>query len=139
MLTPSVSIKICYMLLAQALFMMLRPTVSHRSKNVAFDMLIEFDRKFRYLYQKFMQTLNFHQLMHLCDDISSLKQLYMYSCFVYEGKNCHLMKFISGTEHVDKQSISAIALIQKIPQLLFQCYKRMVPDDCKSLVETIKL
>ena len=100
-----------YMLFAQALFMIMQPTISRRSLNVAREMLIEFNRKFTYLYPKSTQTLNFHQLMHLCDDISFIEQLYMYSCFVYEGKNCHFMKFVSGTEHVDKQSISAVALI----------------------------
>ena len=52
----------------------------------------------------------------------------MYSCFVFEKKNEQLMKLIQGTQHVDKQLISAVSMIQKKAKLLSHCHDSMTPD-----------
>ena len=47
------------------------------------------------------------------------------------------MKLIRGTQHVDKQLISAVSMIQKMTKLLSQCHEYMTPDG-KALIAKMK-
>ena len=75
--------------------------------------------------------------MHKCDDITAIGLMNMYSCFVFEKKNEQLMKLIQGTQHVDKQLISAVSMIQKKAKLLSHCHDSMTPDG-KALIGKMK-
>ena len=55
----------------------------------------------------------------------------------FENKNGELMKLIQGTQHVDKQLISAVSMIQKKAKLLSHCHDSMTPDG-KALIGKMK-
>lgn len=44
--------------------------------------------------------------------------LWLYSCFAFEGTNSKLCKLFYGTQHTELQIMSAINVIQSLPSLL---------------------
>ena len=81
---------------------------------------------------------NVHQLLHLAQSVRDLGPLWAQSCFPFEDKNRFLLKLIHGTQRVEWQILSAISLVQRIPELAskvfstdpcsFALYKMLTPS-----------
>ena len=61
--------------------------------------------------------MNIHQLLYLADDVWDLGPLFTHSCFHFEDKNGFILKFINGTQVIDRQILSAISFTQKLPEI----------------------
>ena len=86
------------------------------------DRLLDgFCKSFSMLYEERLYTLNIHQLLHLVDDVRDLGPLYTHSCFSFEDKNGFILRLIHGTQFIDNQILSAVAFIQKLPELKGKC------------------
>ena len=55
------------------------------------------------------------------DDVRDLGPLYTHSYFSFEDKNGFILRLIHGTQFIDNQILSAVALIQKLPELKEKC------------------
>ena len=55
------------------------------------------------------------------DDVRDQGPLYTHSCFSIEEKNGFILKLIHGTQFIDNQILSAVALCQKLPDLKEKC------------------
>ncbi len=106
-----------YLLLVQATFVMLQDSIIPSQLEMCEQMLTEFVVMFPALYGARYLTLNVHQLLHLPECVRDLGPLWAFSCFPFEDINGKLMKMFHGTQHVDKQIVSAVSTLQKIPEL----------------------
>ena len=55
------------------------------------------------------------------DNVRDLGPLYTHTCFSFEDKNGFILKLIHGTQFIDNQIPSAVALTQKLPELKEKC------------------
>ena len=56
-------------------------------------------------------------LLHLADDVRNLGPLWTHSCFPFESYNGNLLKHFHGTQNVELQIVSAVAITQSLPSL----------------------
>jgi len=110
-----------YFLLVQAIYFLLKDSVSSLDLSDAEKLLFMFCEKFPSLYGAEFVTLNFHQLVHLVDDVRHLGPLYTHSCFAFEDKNGFILKLIHGTQFIESQILTAVSFVQKIPELREKC------------------
>ncbi|XP_028408833.1 uncharacterized protein LOC114531425 [Dendronephthya gigantea] len=110
-----------YALFVQALYILLKDSISDAELNEAERLIYNFCKSFSLLYAERFYTLNVHQLLHLADDVKELGPLYTHSCFTFEDKNGFILKLIHGTQCIDKQIFSAVTLTQKLPELRRKC------------------
>ena len=62
-------------------------------------------------------TANVHHLLHLTHVVCRCGPLYGYSCFAYEGLNGQLLKYIKGTQYVEKQILEKVTIKQSLPYI----------------------
>ena len=74
--------------------------------------------KMHVYYSEQCMTAYVHHLLHLPHIVTNFGPLFTYSCFPFERMNGKLLKFIKGTQHVDQQIIEALAIRQKLPQIV---------------------
>jgi len=106
-----------YLLLVNAVFILLKMGSTEGDISRAENMLFDFVKMFGVLYDKCSITLNFHQLVHLADSVRYLGPLYTHSCFPFEDKNGILLKMIRGTQNIDNQIMTGVSFLQKLPEL----------------------
>lgn len=111
-----------YVLLVQALNILLKTKISKTEIDVAERLLLRFSQQWDQLYPVRRMTLNLHQLVHLADDVRKLGPLYGHSCFFFEELNGFLMKQISGTQHIDNQITTSLCFYQKLPELRHESF-----------------
>ncbi|XP_038062405.1 uncharacterized protein LOC119732884 [Patiria miniata] len=107
-----------FLLLSEAVFLLLQDSVSLEDVNRSRLMLARFVAIFPTMYTEAKMTLNVHQLLHLPDQVLNLGPMWSVSCFPFEDANGFLLQLFNGTQHVDKHIAHAIAVIQKIPELM---------------------
>ena len=110
-----------YTLFVQAIYILLQDSISEADLQEADRLLDGFCKSFSALYEERFYTLNVHQLLHLVDNVRDLGPLYTHSCFSFEDKNGFILKLIHGTQFIDNQILSAVALTQKLPELKEKC------------------
>ena len=111
-----------YTLFVQATYILLQAdSISEADLQEADRLLDGFCKSFSALYEERFYTLNIHQLLHLVDNVRDLGPLYTHSCFSFEDKNGFILKLIHGTQFIDNQILSAVALTQKLPELKEKC------------------
>ena len=110
-----------YTLFVQAIYILLQDSISEADLQEADRLLDGFCKSFSTLYEERFYTLNIHQLLHLVDDVRDLGPLYTHSCFSFEHKNGFILRLFHGTQFIDNQILSAVALIQKLPELKEKC------------------
>ena len=112
-----------YFLLVHAVYFLLKDSISSADLSEAEKLLFMFCEKLSSLYGEQFMTLNFHQLVHLADDVRDLGPLYTHSCFSFEDKNGFILKLIHGTQFIESQILTAVSFVQKIPELREKCIK----------------
>ena len=121
----------CHILFVRGIFLLLKDNITEQ--NLAAEgCFIEFVAKFNIIYEIKFATLNFHQLVHLVDQVRQLGALWTHACFTFEDKIRVILKFIHGSQYIDGQIITAVSFTQKVPELI-QDY---VDDTCG--VKTLK-
>jgi len=110
-----------YTLFVHAIYILLQDSISEADLQEADRLLDGFCKSFSTLYEERFYTLTVHQLLHLVDNVKDLGPLYTHSCFSFEDKNGFILKLIHGTQFIDNQIISAVALTQKLPELKEKC------------------
>ena len=110
-----------YFYFVRAIYLLLQDTISEAQLAIAEQLIVEFCRGFRELYEERYETLNVHQLLHLADNVRDLGPLYTHSCFSFEDKNGFILKLIHGTQFIDSQILTAVSFTQKLPELKEQC------------------
>ena len=110
-----------YTLFVHAIYILLQDSISEADLQEADRLLDGFCKSFSTLYEERFYTLNVHQLLHLVDDVRDQGPLYTHSCFSFEDKNGFILKLIHGTQFIDNQILSAVALCQKLPELKEKC------------------
>jgi len=98
-----------YLLLVNALHILLKDGCSDSEIMNAEIMLFEFVHDFAVFYHSQFMTLNVHQLVHLADCVRTLGPLYTHSCFSFEDKNGILLRMIRGTQNIDNQIITGVS------------------------------
>ena len=106
-----------FTLLSHAIFILTSDSILPEEIARAETMLVNFVRNFQKLYGVRFMFYNVHQLLHLAADVRILGPLWTHSCFAFEDKNRFLLRFIHGTQKIEFQIISAVNLVQKLPEL----------------------
>ena len=102
---------------SEAIFILLGESVTLHELDHAEKLLQHFCLMFSALYPEGKETINVHSLLHLADDVRNLGPLWTHSCFPFESYNGNLLKLFHGTQNVELQIISAVAISQSLPNL----------------------
>ena len=124
-----------FSLLAHAVFILLKNSISLQDLDNAEAMLIQFCKQFAQLYGEHYELANVHQLLHLVDCVRELGPLWATSCFPFEDKNRFVLGMIHGTQKVEMQITAAINMVQKIPELVMKIFPSSV--EAKVLLDSL--
>ncbi|CAC5363251.1 unnamed protein product [Mytilus coruscus] len=113
-----------YLLLVNAMHVLLKYGSTDEEVNEAELYLLEFCKNFPRLYNGCYMRLNIHQLLHLADCVRNLGPLYTHSCFSFEDKNGALIRMIRGTQNIDSQIVTGVSFLQKLPELKQNCIEK---------------
>lgn len=105
------------MLLTGGMFRLLKQSISQQELNEAHTYLKLFTAQAPVFYGKQFQTFNVHQLLHLPEVVKDLGPLWSNSCFPFEDYNGDLRELFHGTKNVDGQIVTAVSIIQKLPEI----------------------
>lgn len=106
-----------FILLSEAIFILLGDSITNNAVDHAERLLQHFCLMFSALYTAGKETINIHSLLHLADGVRNLGPLWTHSCFPFESYNGNLLKLFHGTQNVDLQIVSAVAISQSLPGL----------------------
>ena len=106
-----------FALLSESIFILLLDSISEEQLLHAEKMLFHFCFMMAPLYGERYETANVHYLVHLVDNVRALGPLWTHSCFHFEDKNGFLLKLLHGTQNVQFQLVTAVSIIQKLPNL----------------------
>lgn len=106
-----------FIFLSEAIFILLGDSITNSELVHAERLLQHFCLMFSALYTKGKETINIHSLLHLTDDVRNLGPLWTHSCFPFESYNGNLLKLFHGSQNVELQIVSAIAITQSLPSL----------------------
>ena len=70
-----------YLLLVDAIYLLLKDSISESDLSEAENLLFSFCSSFPAIYVPRFTTMNIHQLLHLVDDVHDLGPLFTHSCF----------------------------------------------------------
>ncbi|XP_067649897.1 uncharacterized protein [Haliotis asinina] len=118
-----------FLLLSESIFLLLQDSIKPSDIRHSKILLARFVAMFPVMYGESVMTLNVHQLLHLPDNVLNLGPLWCFSCFPFEDANGFLLKLFNGTQHIDKQIAHAVAVIQKMPELIPAIEKNSVAYD----------
>ena len=115
--------------LVRAMYILLRKDITVAQLASAREYIYRFCSRFEQLYSGSNTfTLNFHQLVHLPDDVRNVGPMFVYSAFLFESKMGLLMRMIQGTQYFDKQLVTAVAFVQKLPTLWSKLLRDNSPE-----------
>ena len=97
-------------ILSRAIFILLGDSITYKELEHAERLLQHFCLMFSALYSEGKETINVHSLLHLADDVRNLGPLWTHSCFPFESYNGNLLKLFHGTQNVQLQIVSAVAI-----------------------------
>ncbi|XP_070537248.1 uncharacterized protein [Ptychodera flava] len=109
-----------FALLSEAIFILIQESISVEQLELTDNLLQHFCLLFAGLYGERYMTHNVHSLLHLTEDVKQLGPVWTHSCFHFEDTNGFLLKLIHGTQNVQFQILSAVSLVQNLPDLV-QC------------------
>ncbi|XP_070201071.1 uncharacterized protein [Littorina saxatilis] len=125
-----------YLLLVNAVFLLLQESVSEDDVGKADRLLQHFCCTFAALYGDRYMTCNVHQLLHLPDMVKDMGPLWVYSCFSFENANGRLLKMFNGTQKVDWQIIDGVNLLQNLPRFHDRFFRQdSEAADCLRIME----
>ncbi|XP_068727677.1 uncharacterized protein [Montipora capricornis] len=105
------------MLLSGGVFRLLKKSISQDELQEAHAYLKLFVAQAPVFYGLKFQTFNVHQLLHLPEAVRDLGPLWSNSCFPFEDYNGDLRDLFHGTRNVDGQIVTAVSIIQKLPEI----------------------
>ncbi|XP_019638746.1 PREDICTED: uncharacterized protein LOC109480858 [Branchiostoma belcheri] len=111
-----------YLLLVNAIHILLGEVISQDEINKAEDLLQQFVEGFKMLYGSKLVSLNVHNLCHYAQTVRELGPLWCHSCFSFEDVNGQLLKLIHGTQGVEEQVLRAVAILQKFSEVGDACF-----------------
>jgi len=118
-----------FIFLSEAIFVLLGDSISFDELDHAERLLQHFCLMFSALYSKGKETINIHSLLHLADDVRDLGPLWTHSCFPFESYNGNLLKLFHGTQNVELQIVSAVAITQSLPTLKLKLIPGSVEEE----------
>ena len=99
-----------FIFLSEAIFILLGDSITYKELEQAERLLQHFCLMFSALYSEGKETINVHSLLHLADGVRNLGPLWTHSCFPFESYNGNLLKLFHGTQNVELQIVSAVAI-----------------------------
>ena len=108
---------------------MLGDSISFEELDHAEKLLQHFCLMFSALYSAGKETINIHSLLHLADDVRNLGPLWTHSCFPFESYNGNLLKLFHGTQNVELQIVSSVAITQSLPSLKLKLIPGSVEEE----------
>lgn len=124
-----------FSLLCQAIFMLLKTTVSREDLSCAGTLLTQFVRQTECLYGKAMSTYNLHQLLHLCDSVRNLGPLWATSLFPFESQIGDILQLVSAAKALPLQIAERCVMKQKLQDF---CHYVSLPDHLSIFSHTHK-
>ncbi|KAK7880001.1 hypothetical protein WMY93_033332 [Mugilogobius chulae] len=127
-----------FLLLSEAIFILLMESISPEQIDHAEKLLWNFCSQMANLYGERYETANVHLLVHLADSVRDLGPLWTHSCFHFEDKNGYLLRLTHGTQNISMQMVHAVKLVQSIPVIsqtikpgnaIAEFYTRITKDD----------
>ncbi|KAK3744830.1 hypothetical protein QZH41_008812 [Actinostola sp. cb2023] len=106
-----------YNLLVGAIFRLLKSSITPVNLQQASLYLKLYCAQASGLYGERFQTYNFHQLLHLADNVQQLGPLWAHSCFPFEDYNGDLKDLFHGSQNIPGQIIQSVSILQKIPEV----------------------
>jgi len=122
--------------LSYAVFILYQSHINNSQLDQARRLLSKFQQTFSTLYGNRYQTLNFHNLVHLVDDVQNIGPLWAFDCFAFENASGQMLKLLHGTQHIDTQILKAVSISHKLP-ILLQDLKRSFPGSKASLMMNV--
>ena len=105
------------LLLVNAMHILLSDSISKKGLKTARVMLKNFCFQIESLYKARYCTWNLHSLLHYCKAVEDTGPLFLCSCFWYEDFNGDFRKLFHGTNGVETQILTSMAISQQIPKL----------------------
>lgn len=118
-----------FILLSEAIYILLGENITFVQIDHAEKLLQHFCLMFSALYQAGKETINIHSLLHLSDDVRNLGPLWTHSCFPFENFNGNLLKLFHGSQNVELQIVSAVAITQSLPVLSYKLSPGSVEEE----------
>ena len=122
-----------YLLLVNAMHILLECGSTDQDLDVAETYLLEFCKNFSGFYDTCFMRLNIHQLLHLPNSVCNLGPLYTHSCFSFEDKNGAITRMIRGTQQI----LTGVSFVQKLPELNQTCIIK--GSFCETLYNSMEL
>ena len=94
-------------------------------------------KDFGEIYGLRYQTTNFHNLRHLVQDVRNLGPLFHFDCYPFEDASGQFVKLLHGTQHIDSQLTRCLAVCQKLPAMVKECYNDFERLQGNKLVESL--
>ena len=110
--------------LSNAMYLLYQVTVTLEDTEAARKSIERFTRDFDALYNKRYQTSNFHNLLHLTEDVKNAGGLWNGDCFPYENASGLIVKQLHGSCHVPSQLVSALSMVHKLQYIIQECAER---------------
>ncbi|XP_064469934.1 uncharacterized protein LOC135384673 [Ornithodoros turicata] len=104
-----------FALLSEAMFILLKDSLSRSDINKADCLLLEFVCKMESLYGKAAMSFNVHCLTHLAKSVVDYGPLWAHSGFPFEAANGLLLKLFKGTRSVSLQIVQNFLLFRSVP------------------------
>ena len=117
-----------FCLLVQGIYLLSKDRISATNIDLAERSLLMFVENCEQLYTGRILTMNFHQLVHLAQNVLANGPLFANNCFVFEDFNGYIVHNIHGTQSIDTPIVNTINLVQAIP-VLSEKYLRLFSDE----------
>ncbi|KAJ1518919.1 hypothetical protein ONE63_011471 [Megalurothrips usitatus] len=106
-----------WLLLVQAMYILLQERISHTELKSAELMLRSFVRDYKKLYGENTYTYNLHTLLHVCTLVKRWGPMWATSAFIFENFNGFISAHLHGTKHLAKELINNIRIAMGVTLL----------------------
>ncbi|CAN7989826.1 unnamed protein product, partial [Ixodes pacificus] len=99
-----------FALLVGAVYLLLSESVSVEDMDISERLLLRFVDGVKNQYGERFCSFNVQQLTHIADSVRNCGPLWSPSAFLFENRNGELMRLVKGTQAVEKQFASLVAI-----------------------------
>ncbi|XP_040074074.1 uncharacterized protein LOC115330680 [Ixodes scapularis] len=126
-----------FALLVGAVYLLLSESVSVEDIDISERLLLRFVYGVKNLYGERFCSFNVHQLTHIADSVRNWGPLWSTSAFLFENRNGELMRLVKGTQAVEKQLASLVAISNALSVIQNRVGDRLHVDFVLSKLENL--